>query len=462
MLKMFSPRQLTQHEIVRLSYMDGLCFALMVCLSESMIVAYLSKIKLNQTTFGILTTLPPAIGAFIQIFSAYGCRKMTCSRVTFGSIIIQMLGLFVISMTMMMSSLDLKLIGLGLTLYWVGGMTAGPAWQSWIVQLLPEDKTTHFFARRTSIVNSVTLIFYLASGFILGNLLTQNLLAWLVLVALIFRLFSFLLLYSHPRMDLKNETTECSVVSKNSLDVLMSGQKNWLKILIPLCSLEFLFRISVTISSPFFSPYLIQELQFSIPGYFLINSIPLLTRVIFLENWARLLNQSRLFEGLVISLLGISSLPILWNFASSSGYLSMMQALNGIFWSGLELINIILIQRLFPKNLMMAGACYAGSGALGLAVGGWLGGMLLQQNMGYHFLFSLSSVSRLVCAVALIVFFRSQGAFTFRALKVKLGVGTILSVRTSLDTVGRLLLVPARRGKQVGVRLLIKRNKKAA
>ncbi len=95
--------------------------------------------------------------------------------------------------------------GLGLlfvaSIYWAGGLAGGPAWNSWIEQIVPRTVRAGYFARRTRASQLATLLGFVAGGALLqygrfaGWVTTAF--AILFLVAFVFRMISVVMLAAH-------------------------------------------------------------------------------------------------------------------------------------------------------------------------------------------------------------------------------------------------------------------------
>ena len=194
-----------------LSFADGGFFALMVGFGETLAITYLASMKMSGVQLGLLTTLPPALGAVFQALSPYLFRGLSTVRVTLLAVMIQIIGLLGVGFVLAQPQMHFLLMGLFLTLYWMGGMTGGSPWQEWLARLIPQKEHNRFFSARSAFMSLVMLTSYLIVGFFLNQRLNQDIVSTLVFVSVGFRILSMIALAMHPAppessVDLPNET----------------------------------------------------------------------------------------------------------------------------------------------------------------------------------------------------------------------------------------------------------------
>lgn len=456
--------------IKRLSTLEGASCAVMVCFSETLAITYLSKVTQSAFELGILTTLPAAFGAVVQMAVPALCAKACPSKLTKLSVCVQVLGLFALGICFLSGTLTLPALLAGLTLYWVGGMTAGAPWQEWISRLVPEAQHNSFFATRNALVSLVTLCAMLVSGVLFQGRLSTEWVGASLLAAAGVRIVSLVLLLNHPapRRSMgaagghdvgfaetaSGDAPHGAEASRPPLPCkglthaggtrgrVKSGAFG-LKTLVLLSCLLFVFRITIHVSAPYYNPYMLNELKLSLFTYTVLNALPLLVRSLMVSNWGVLLDRDRMYEGLCIALFGIALLPYLWTLSGSLEYLSMLQLASGIIWSGFELITVLLIQRMYPRKIMQSLSVFTAFGSLGGVAGALLGGALRDAGWSYFQVFVLSAFGRGAAGFLFLAALYKLGAFRFRALDLRLGLVTVLSVRPSLDLIGRFLPRPA-------------------
>ncbi len=456
-----------------LTYVEGSAWALMVNFGETACVIYFSKSQLSGLALGLLMTLPTAIGAVAQGLIPHFARGVSAVRLTLANVVLQMFGLIVMGLSLANDKMNLYVMFLGLCFYYIGGYTAGAPWQEWMSGMIPRSKHNQFFARRSGFVSLFMLIGYLSVGYFINDKVRPIDVIYMISIAFFFRVISLLFLYFHPRPVLQCLEAENSIEKDTPYDnaenihelennsnykinssINSSLNSSELKAepsiklvgepvikLGMLCLVIFVFRVAVHISAPFYNPYMLKELNFSIFIFACLNSVPLATRFVLLRNWGRLLDDKRMFEGFCICIIGIAAAPLLWTLYTNVWFIASLQVLSGIVWPGFELVSMLFIQRIYPKNILMSLAFFGAASALGAVVGGVIGGQIVDSGMGFYSVFQVSSVLRLVTGAVFLVYLRSAGAFKFRRLEIVQGMMTLVFLKSSKavaeDRVGR-------------------------
>jgi MFS family permease len=214
--------------------------------------------------------------------------------------------------------------------------------------------------------------------------------------------------------------------------------------IIQLSLVMMLFRCAVNISSPFYSTYMIRDIQLDFSVYSILTAIPLLTKALCLTNWARLLDDNRKFEGLAIATVAIGAVPVLWAVNATAPWIGVLQVLSGLSWAGFDLISILLVQNMYPRSITQKLGIYLALSSVGSVAGGLLGGVILKLTESYHVLFAISCVLRLVTGFGLLWYLRRHHLFRFHQLRLKSGIATLMTVRPSLEAAAKILPLPFR------------------
>jgi MFS family permease len=258
--------------------------------------------------------------------------------------------------------------------------------------------------------------------------------ATFLLIAAGTRFISMLLVWisaNHKKIDSSRGTssvTDEAVVSIMKLSLVMM-----------------LFRCAVNISSPFYSTYMLREIDLGFTAYSFLTALPLVTKALCLTNWARLLDDNRKFEGLAIATFAIGTVPVLWAMNASTQWLSFLQVLSGLSWAGFDLISILLVQNMYPRSITQKLGVYLALSSIGSVAGGIIGGYILRLTSSYHTLFAFSGVLRLLTGFGLLWYLRRHHLFRFKELQVKSGIATLITVRPSIEAAAKILPINLRK-----------------
>jgi hypothetical protein len=172
--------------------------------------------------------------------------------------------------------------------------------------------------------------------------------------------------------------------------------------------------MAVVISGPFFYPYMINDLHLSMTKFVILSSMPFLGRAISFSRWGRTGTHYSAFVGVIIAGFYISFIPLIWTLSKNFYYLLGFEIISGIFWGGLELNQVLMIQNFIHyKSRVYLGAHMALVNFLAV-IGAVLGSYWLNLNYSYFTVFRLSAFFRLSAIIALIIAARRLYPAEFR------------------------------------------------
>ena len=412
-------------------YIEAVCQGLTIGFSEVLIIIWYSRQDSSAIKLGVMLTLPAAIGAITQAFATKNCtHQKSPQRLASLSIAGQVLGLAAMAFALTLTHYSDVFLFLGQCLYWMGGMTASSPTQEILAKTIPAPEHNRFFSRRAMIMTVVTLACNIISASLLDRGLTAAVLVQFMMIAAAARLVSLMMINGQPA-PLILKGAEISPSGVNQDEALVS--------IIRLSICMFLFRCAVNISSPFYSAFMLKNLSMSFRDYSLITAVPLVTKTLCLTNWARLLDDNKKFEGLLIAIIAIGCTPILWSFNQSYLSLGGLQVVSGISWAGFDLITVLLIQHMYPTSITHKLGLFLALGSLGSVAGGIIGGALLNSLGSYQTVFAISGCCRLATGFLLLWYLRRNHLFRFHELNLRQGLSTLIAVKPSLAAAAKLI-----------------------
>lgn len=412
------------------SYIEGAFYAFMVGSAETYALIFAAKNGVSGSDFGILSTLPIVMGAFgAWLIPSLTSQERLKARILW-AVGIQILGLIGITLSVFLENFYYTLLT-GLCLYWIGGMISGPLWIDWIAGWLPHYKFTSFNSRRNAFVTIMTLISYVSSSLIVMNDPGRNSFILIFALASLFRVASLIM------MSLQSSPVRYQL-QKESPAVLNSILKapRWVLAFI---FIMIAFKFSAGYASPYFTPYMLNELHLKLQDYVWITAIPFLSRALFLHQWSRSDFSFQPVAGLKICLFIIAGVAFLWSYFDSTNALILIEIVSGGAWAGFDLFTIVILQRCFRNNsrpviglhiaLMNLVALFAAS----------IGGEVLQSNFSYTQLFYESASLRLTIAIVFLVAANFFPQFSSTKENYQNFLSSTLSLRPSMALIGRLI-----------------------
>ncbi len=414
----------------------------MVGLGESYLAAFALALGVDERSVGLLTIVPILFGATMAVTTP-GLWRLVGSRQNWVLIFAVLQATSLIAMSL----LPLPIMGLFDTrfalfvfasMYWTGGLTAGPSWNAWIGGIVREDDRLPFFSIRAKQAQLWTVMGLVAGGLILdasrraGHELTAF--SVLFFVAGVLRVVSAFFLWiqeDSPRAMVSKALQRDSVMSQAAppdpgpkVRVDVPGLR---RVFLFAIAFFFLTHFSVHVSAPYFSPYMLRSLQLEYAPYMVLIAASFAGRVIFTNFFVKICKRFGVRTLLIVGACAIVPLPVLWVVSSSYWYLLVLQLLSGFAWGAHELgFTLVLLETMGDEQRSKLLAFVGFFNAVGMVGGTIIGAQLIGAGPAaieqYHLLFWVSSFMRLLpfvfLAPLLNVHVRPRAIFT-RILSVR-------------------------------------------
>ncbi len=345
----------------------------------------------SNLTIGVVAALPVFSNLFqlvsIWLVGVYNNRRMIsvlCS--VLARIPLLLLGIYIFTAESLSSSVLIAL----LFVFYLFGSIAGPSWNSWMKDFIPEEKLGAFFSRRTMYMQIVSLVLFLAiTGSI--ELVKKN---WegkelvfyggiLFLAGVIGLSGAFLLSKVPEPKSHKMEGSFLSVLGIPLRDMNFRG----------LLIFQSVWAFAFGMTNPFFAVYQLTTLEFSVTKVLLLSLVGQFTGILLIKRWGalsdRYSNKTILMVLVPVFMLAL----ILWCFLDPRNNLVFntilvifIQFLLGSCQSGItQCINNITL-KLSPSNLSIV---YLSTKNMLISVfasfAPIVGGILADSLADYHF-----------------------------------------------------------------------------
>lgn len=384
---------------LRASLLDGAGFNVMVGMGETYFAAFVLALGLGQVAAGLVATLPMLGGAVLQLVAPLAVRRLgSYRRWIVLCAVVQSLCFVPLVALALLRGIPPWLVFVVAGVYWGAGLATGPAWNAWISTIVPVPIRPRYFALRTRISQASVVL-----GFIVGGVALEagKLHEWLMpAFAMIFvgagsaRFVSACALASQSEPSPPNGKHR-HVPTGEFLRRLWHSPNGTL--LLYLLAVQ----ASVQLSGPYFTPYMLKQLQLSYASYTVLVASAFLAKVIslpFFGNVAHRLGARRL---LWYGGLGILPLPALWLVSNSFWFLLGLQVAGGVAWAAYELAMFLLFFETIDEDervsvLTTFNLAHAVATVTGALAGGAVLSLFGGAREGFLLLFALSSVLRLL------------------------------------------------------------------
>ena len=362
------------------SLKDAAAFATMTGVGETYLSAFALFLKATTPQIGLLASFPPLLASLAQLLSAWigrltGHRKLI---VLAGAGLQAFAWLPILLLPLIFPENAVPLLIASVVLYYGGAHLGAPQWSSLMGDLVPARRRGRFFSLRTRIVTITTFSALMLGGILLHICQQQGKTLYgfvaLFIVACIARLIS---VYHLSRM-------QDSGVNVAALEIPV-GHGWWTRLrrsnAVRFSVFFALMQFSVAIASPFFTVYMLRDLDFSYLAFTLNTGAAIFAQFLTLAQWGRISDVFGNRRVLTVTGLFIPLMPLLWTLSTDMWYLVLLQALSGFSWAGFSLAasnfvyDLIAPHRratyLAVHNVLAAAGIFAGA-----LLGGYLGAVL--------------------------------------------------------------------------------------
>jgi MFS family permease len=389
---------------LRWFWVDGLFAAASDSIPLTFFTLYLLAIGMTGEQVGLLNSLTNLSAALILLPGAlmverFGHRKEL--TVFWGGGVARFLLVVLALLPLGMTGKMLILMVMAVTiLRSLAGNLAFPAWMSFTADIVPIEGRGRYFASRNLIMSAAAmLVTYLA-----GQWITQNgsLAAYQIALIISFMLgmistFSFNKIQD-PRPDHRSAD---SFSFRSAVADLRASP-----VFLAFCAVAAIWNFSLNITAPFFTVYMVQELNFTAAMVAMASIIPGVTKILTQRKAGELADRfgARKIQAVLMFLIPI--LPIAWIFVKTYYGVLIIQAVGGILWGTFELVAFNVLLGILPQSMQARySAIYQVIIALAFSIGAVVGSAILSVS-SYQGVFLASTIGRFFAAVVFVLVLR--------------------------------------------------------
>jgi MFS family permease len=386
---------------MRLSAIEGVFYALMVGFGETYFLADAIRLGASTLEQGLLVTLPLCTGALGSVAAlALLARHSRRKAIVVAAVAVQLTVLLVLAFR---PTVPPALLIAGVCLYHACGQAAGTAWSSWYGDLVPREVRGAYFSRRNRFVHLAT-----CAGLVTAGILLQRLepgaagavalgaggagYRLVFLLAAGARTVSVLLLAAAPEPRFRGlpdapQTRRFLGTSRGTRASRLLGTGAAM-------------QLAVYLASPYFGPFMLDELHFSYLEYMASSVTVVAAKFLLLPAWGRLVDTQGARQAYTLAALLVAVVPLPWLWARDLLWIVPAQALSGFSWAGYEVAYFSTMldsstKRTRPYLFALQNICN-GSAQL---LGGLLGAALFARADGsFRALFGASLLLRVLVA----------------------------------------------------------------
>lgn len=401
---------------LRHSVKDAVAHQVMTGAGESFFSAFALFLKASTAQIAWLASLPPLLGSFAQLLSAWmgrhpGRRKLIIMT---GALLQGFAWLPLLSLPLLFPSHAVTVLIACVVIYHAMGHFIAPQWSSLMGDLVPQEQRGRYFAMRTRLASLTQFLSLVCAGLTLHYFDGQGMTTvGFIVIFVVACLARFKSAYHLSCMDdPPHPSAEWQTRSFNQ----------WFKTLHHSPFVRFsmcyaLLQCAVSIASPFFTVYLLRDLNYSYLEFMANTTMTVIVQFLTLSMWGRWSDKFGNRFVIIITAIVIPILPTLWLLSEDYRWLLLAQALGGFVWAGFSLCASNYVYDLVPRgkratyvalhNVLTCIAVF-----IGAMLGGYLGmimpahysvfGMEIQFTSGLLAVFVISTLARALMVALLI------------------------------------------------------------
>ncbi len=344
---------------IRLSYFYTFFNSLFTGLAENYIQAFASFLRATNFQFTLISALPQFIGSTFQLGTMH-LLKWFRSRKKMN-----------VALYVLQSAVWIPIIILGflnwqnvvwyyillIVLHYSTSLLINPVWNSWIMDLIRPEKMGTYFGKRIHIVNLAIFFSFIGAGSFLYQVQEVSVHPAYGF-AIVFSLAIIANIIGAATLSRQHEPSYILVKPKISLRKFMLGMKSQSqgRVVLYLTLMSF----AVYISSPFYTPYLLQTLHFNYLLFSILTIIPVLPKILMVRKWGSLIDHYGPHRIVRIASFFIIFNPVLWLISPSFWFLLAAQVYAGFAYGLYETSALaLLLNETNPANRISLLSYYA-------------------------------------------------------------------------------------------------------
>lgn len=377
---------------------DGAAYSLMVGIGETYVPAFALALGLGEVAAGLIATLPMLAGGLLQLISPWAVRQLgSHRRWVVACAACQALSLLWMLGLALAADVSPWLVFAPTTLYWACGLATGPAWNAWVDRLVPGPLRATFFAQRTRVSHVCVLLGLIAGGAALragaAGGRAVSMFAWLFAVAAASRAFSAAMLARQSEPADEPYLDQRRAPYRELLSSMRSGAG------VRLVAFLLAVQAAVHVAAPYFTPFMLVQLELSYVQYMLLLSCGFLGKIVALPWAGRLAKRTGAGRLLWIGSLAIVPLSAMWLVSNAMPFLICLQVVGGMSWAAYELAMLLLFFETIPREQRVAMlSLYNAGNAAAMVAGALLGAaamrFLADGRTAYLAVFGISALGR--------------------------------------------------------------------
>jgi MFS family permease len=355
---------------------DGACQAITQGSGEQYLSAFALLLGASPLHLSVLSALPQLIGTGAQLASVkllrwFPDRKALIRAGTAGQ---ALSWLPILLLPLLFPESGPLLLILGTTLYFACNQFTTPTWNSFIADHLDEHERGAYFARRATIMASLSFAALCVAGWLL-SLWQDHAYSWIGF-ALVFTAAGAARWISATTLDKVDDAHATPYLdSSPSFRRFLAGtSRSFRRFLL----FSGAMHAAVLIAAPFFVLYMLRDLHLAYWGYGTWLAAGILGQLVTLRAWGRFADRFGNKALLMVTGFMVPFLPMLYLAGTNLMFLLFVNFMGGVTWGGLALgLQNYVFDAVRAEDRAKAVATYSTINAIGWCLGAFIGSWLV-------------------------------------------------------------------------------------
>jgi len=394
---------------LKFSILEGSSSGISLAYGDNYVIPFALAINATAPQIGLMNALVGILSPTAQMIGSRLMEKRTRKQVLVGGVVIQMLMWipFLLVAFSYINNTGISNLPIAVIIIYVGyimgGGIASPAWFSLMGDIVPDNMRGRYFSKRNMINNAVALVGTLSVSFVLDYYQAQNYVVagfiCIFIIGLITRGIALFLLTKHyyPPFPMHHDRSIRLIQFIKEIPKDNFGRFTIFVTLI---------NFAQMIAGPFFSVYMLKNLNFTYTELIIVNLSQSLVALCLYPIVGKFGDKYGNIKMLRVGSMIIPILPLLWLFLNTPMSIILgPQLLGGIGWTAFNLAASNFIYDSIPSAKRgYYVAYYNFLIGFGILTGGLIGSIFIgMETIGiftdYQFVFFLSGMGRIVIVV---------------------------------------------------------------
>ncbi|NTV23646.1 MAG: MFS transporter [Nanoarchaeota archaeon] len=387
-----------KEKTVKLMYLDTVYAAIKEGVNANFVLPFAIAMNAGSQYLALISSMPQLLGSFCQLFSAdlMNLLKKRKTVIVFAALIDALMWIPLMLMPMLWSDNIFLLLNI-LVIQAIANSLLSPFFNSLLGDIMPQEERGKITSKLNQISGFMSLISSVIAGFVLAVFKPINPFFGF---SLIFFLAFFARLVSTM---VKSKFIEPEVKEAPKFESFFHFTRNIRKSNFgQFVMYNSWIKFAVGMSAPFFTVYMLKDLNMDFLTFTLINSAAIISSFVVLQAWGRSIDKEGSRKMLAITGFLIPTIPLLWIVFRDAWILFVIEIFSGAVWAGYNLATSnFVIDATKSENRLIMMSYHNFFIGVATFVGAMLGGLLVYKlpldYMGNvnHFIFGLSAFLRL-------------------------------------------------------------------